>query len=89
MTDLTTLTQQQVPTNLSNPDGELGKAVGELMSDNNKNNLLEILQNPPKCPSCRTVGLKPTQVERNELIEGGTVHWRCPVCEFKLVRAFN
>ena len=47
------------------------------------------LSDPPTCPSCRDVPMERKDVERNELIEGGTIHWRCPRCGLRLVRAFE
>ena len=47
------------------------------------------LSDPPKCPSCRGVRMKRKEIERNEIIDGGSVHWQCPVCELHHVRAFG
>ena len=54
-----------------------------------KNTLEDVLANPPHCPSCRGNRMKRKWVEKHELLGGGTVHWQCPVCDFKLISSFE
>lgn len=53
------------------------------------NSLERALADPPKCPSCKDVTMERKEVVRNELIEGGMIHWVCPRCGLRLVRAFE
>jgi hypothetical protein len=65
------------------------KAQSRIPGASMPTSLERALADPPKCPSCQDVPMERKEIERNELTEGGTVHWVCNRCGLRIIRAFE